>query len=84
MSVRTCISALAFLSAGAIVFAAVGLGAIAFLSDRHCGPAFGYYGCDIPTANIQGEADPVARLRADDRRLGLRAQPHGLLASRLN
>jgi hypothetical protein len=84
MSVRTCISALAFLLAGAVLFAGVGLGAIVFLSDRHCGPAFDYYGCAIPMANIQREVDPVAGLRADDRRLELRAQAHGLVASHLN
>jgi hypothetical protein len=61
--------ALAFLLAGAILFAVVGLGAIVFLFERHCGPAFGYYGCDIPTANIQGEVDSVASTaRADSRR----------------
>ena len=75
MSVRTCIFALAFLLAGAILFGSAGLGAIVFLFARHGGSAFGYYGCDIPTANIQREVDPVARLRADGRRLGLRPQP---------
>jgi hypothetical protein len=50
MSVRTCIFALACLLAGAILFVGACLGAIVFLFDRHCGPAFGYYGCDIPTA----------------------------------
>ena len=77
MSVRTCMFALAFLLAGAILFVGAGLGAIVFLFDRHCGPAFGYYGCDIPTADSQGEVDPVARLRAYGRRL-LRPQPQGL------
>jgi hypothetical protein len=42
--------ALAFLLAGAILFLGAGLGAIVLFFDRHCGPAFGYYGCDIPTA----------------------------------
>ena len=55
MSVRTCMLALAFLLAGAILFAGVGLGAIVFLSYSNCSPALGYYGCDIPTANIQEE-----------------------------
>ena len=63
MSVRSCIFALAFLLAGAILFVGAGLGAIVFLFDRHCGPAFGHYGCDIPTADTQREVDPVARLR---------------------
>jgi hypothetical protein len=63
MSVRTCIFALSFLLAGAILFVGAGLGAIVFLFDRRCGPAFGYYGCEIPTANTQREVDPVARLR---------------------
>jgi hypothetical protein len=44
--------------AGAILFAGAGLG-IVFLFERHCGPAFGYYGCDIPTTKIQAEVDPV-------------------------
>jgi hypothetical protein len=47
-----------FLLAGAILFAGVGLG-IVFLFERHCGPTFGYYGCDIPTTKIQAEVDPV-------------------------
>jgi hypothetical protein len=52
--------------------ASAGLGAIVFLFARHGDSAFGYYGCDISTANIQGEVDPVARLRADsDRKVGL-------------
>ena len=63
MSVRSCIFALAFLLAGAILFAGAGLVAIILLFDQHCGPAFGYYGCDIPTADTQREVDPVARLR---------------------
>jgi hypothetical protein len=50
MSVRSCMFAHAFLLAAAILFVGAGLGAIVFLFDRHCGPAFGYYGCDIPTA----------------------------------
>ena len=78
MSVRTCIFALACLLAGATLFVGACLGAIVFLFERHCGPAFGYYGCDIPTANIQREVDSVARLRADSRRLELRAHPQGL------
>jgi hypothetical protein len=50
MSVRTCMLALAFLLAGAILFVGVGLGAIVFLSYSNCSPVLGYYGCDIPTA----------------------------------
>jgi hypothetical protein len=50
MIVRTCIFALAFLLAAAILLVCACLGAIVFLFDGHCGPAFGYYGCDIPTA----------------------------------
>jgi hypothetical protein len=67
MSVRSCVLALAFLLAGAILFAGVGLVAIVFLSYSHCSPALGYYGCDVPTANSQREAEPAARLRDDSR-----------------
>ena len=63
MSVRSCMFAHAFLLAAAILFVCACLGAIVFLFDRHCGPAFGHYGCDIPTADTQREVDPVARLR---------------------
>lgn len=45
---RSGLYALAFCLAGTVLFLLGGLGTVAFLTDRHCGPAFGYYGCEIP------------------------------------
>jgi hypothetical protein len=59
MRVRSCRFALAFVSAGAILFGAVCLGAIVFLADAHCGAAFGYYGCETLVAAANKEDDQV-------------------------
>jgi hypothetical protein len=73
MSVPAGIVAVAAMLAGVILFAVVSVGAIVFLADWHCGAAFGYYGCESPTANNRTEVDPVARAPEDGFRLGLRA-----------
>jgi hypothetical protein len=31
-----------------------------FLTDRHCGSEYNYYGCAAPTANIRNETPQVA------------------------
>jgi hypothetical protein len=55
---------------GAFLFIFIWLCAIAFLAGRHCGPAFGYYGCEAPVAN-NGSAQVARSPRV---RLPLRAQ----------
>ena len=32
-----------------------------FLSDRHCGSEFNYYGCDTPMAGVRNEGDHLVR-----------------------
>ena len=46
--VRASLYALIVLLAGALLFVFGGLYTIAVLADSHCGPAFGYYGCEAP------------------------------------
>jgi hypothetical protein len=48
MSLRSAVSALPFILAGATIFIFGCLCAIYFLVDRDCGPAWGYYGCKAP------------------------------------
>ena len=61
MSVPGCLFALAFVLAGALLLGIVSVGTIVFLTGRHCGPAFSYYGCETPpTAKIRSERNQVA------------------------
>jgi hypothetical protein len=57
VSVRSVLYALALLVAGAALFVIGGLSTVAFLADRHCGAAVGYYGCETPVANVRNEGD---------------------------
>ena len=82
MSLRSGLYALALLLAGALLFAFAGLCAIVFLADRRCGPAFGYYDCETPTANISKKANPVAGAPASAPRSGPRMLRQRLGASR--
>jgi hypothetical protein len=45
-SARFGLYTLTLLLAGASLFALVALCTVIFLVGQHCGPAFGYYGCD--------------------------------------
>jgi hypothetical protein len=74
MSVRSCLYALVFPLAGAFLFIFVMLCSIAFLAARNCGPAFGCFGCEAPTANIGKEGHQVA--------LPQRSRPRGRKFSR--
>jgi hypothetical protein len=51
---------LGLLSAAALLFVFVLLCTIGLLAESRCGATFGYYGCDVPTANIQPENNQVA------------------------
>jgi hypothetical protein len=51
--VRFVLYAMALLLAGLFLLMVVGLGAVVFLADRDCGPAFSYYGCKTPTTGRQ-------------------------------
>jgi|SRR5689334_1209326 hypothetical protein len=44
---RSGLYALAFLLSGALLFISVGLCALVVLANNHCGPRFGYVGCEI-------------------------------------
>ncbi len=58
---QTRIFAIAVCLAGASLFIVALLGAIVFLTDRHCGSEFNYYGCDTPTAGVRHEGGQVVR-----------------------
>jgi hypothetical protein len=51
---------LAFVLAGALFFVFVLLCTIGLLAESRCGATFGYYGCDVPTANIQKENNQLS------------------------
>jgi hypothetical protein len=53
---RFVLYAVALLLAGLFLLMVVGLGAVVFLADRECGPAFGYYGCKAPTTATGNES----------------------------
>jgi hypothetical protein len=57
---RTRLFAIAIVLAGASLFTFALLGTMVFLTDRHCGSEFNYYGCDIPTAGVVDKGDQVA------------------------
>ena len=60
MYLRTGIYVLACIFAGGALFLTAGLGTVVFLADRHCSPAFGYYGCETPRTNIPKEGDQTS------------------------
>jgi nitric oxide reductase large subunit len=66
MRVRAVLYVVAIAIVGAVIFMGSGVATILSLFNEHCGPAFGWYGCDIRTANIN-----VAE-RRDGRRLAQR------------
>ena len=48
LGLRLGLYALTFFLGGALLFIFIGLCAVVVLADDHCGPRFGYYGCEIP------------------------------------
>jgi hypothetical protein len=65
--VRTRLFAIAIVLAGASLFIFALVGAIVFLTDRHCGSKFNYFGCDIPTAGVADKGDQTSTRREHGR-----------------
>jgi hypothetical protein len=57
LTARPRLFAIAFVLAGAVLFVFALLGTVVFLSDRHCGSEFNYYGCDTPISGVRNEGD---------------------------
>ena len=61
LTARTRFFSIAIVLAGALLFIFAAVGTMVFLTDRHCGSEFNYYGCDLPMAGVVNKGDQVVR-----------------------